>query len=69
MTWVRIPPGAAHFSLKRRGSEPSQLVVLCCLALVDTSQLHNHVHTRYEQTILAALDRMAALHSRDVLIA
>ena len=37
--------------------------------LVDASQLHNHVHTRCEQTILAALDRMAALHSRDVLIA
>ena len=41
--WVRIPPGAAHFSLKIRQSEPSQLVVLCCLALFDASQLHNYV--------------------------
>ena len=37
--WVRIPPGAAHFSLKRRESEPSHLVFLCCLALFTVSQL------------------------------
>ena len=43
MTWVRIPPGAAHFFFERRESEPSQLVLLCCLILFDVSQLINHV--------------------------
>ena len=37
---VRIPPGAAQ---KRRESEPSQLVVVCCLALFSVSRLYNHV--------------------------
>ena len=32
------------FSLKGRESEPSQLVLLCFLALFDASQLHKHVH-------------------------
>ena len=31
------------FSLKRRESEPSQVVVLCCLALFIVSPLFNHV--------------------------
>ena len=31
-------------SLFLRESEPSQLVLLCCLALFDASQLHKHVH-------------------------
>ena len=31
------------FSLKRE-SEPSQLLLLCYLALFDASQLHKHVH-------------------------
>ena len=35
--------GSSLFSLKRRESEPSQLVVLRCLALFDVSQLHNQV--------------------------
>ena len=36
MIWVRIPPGAAHFSLKQIGeSEPSQ-VLLCGLAIVSS---------------------------------
>ena len=42
--WVRIPPGAAH--LKKRESEMSQVVLLCCLALFIVSQLFNHVHVR-----------------------
>ena len=37
VSWVRIPPGAAHFFLKRRESEPSQLVFLYCFALFDVS--------------------------------
>ena len=48
MTWVRIPPGAAHFFFKRRESEPSQVVVLCCLALFIVSQLFNRVHDIHE---------------------
>ena len=34
------------FSLKTRESEPSQVVVLCCLALFDASQICNHVQSR-----------------------
>ena len=36
--------GQLTFSLKRRKSEPSQVVVLCCLALFIVFQLFNHVH-------------------------
>ena len=39
--------GQLTFSLKRRESEPSQVVVLCCLALFIVSQLFNHVHVHY----------------------
>ena len=42
--WVRIPPGAAHFSSKRRKSEASQVVLLCRLALFIVSPLFNHEH-------------------------
>ena len=37
------------FSLKRRESEPSQSVLLYCLALFNVFQLHvyNHVHVQY----------------------
>ena len=42
--WVRIPPGVAHFFFeKERESEPSQVFLLCCLALFIVSQLFNHV--------------------------
>ena len=39
---VRIPPGAAE-------SEPSQVVLLCCLALFIVAQLQvfNHVHVQH----------------------
>ena len=36
--------GQLTFSLKGRESEPSQVVLLCCLALFIMSQLFNHVH-------------------------
>ena len=36
--------GSSLFSLTKRESEPSQLVVLCCLALFIVSQLFNHAH-------------------------
>ena len=41
MMWIRIPPGAAHSFFEE--SEPSQVVVLCCLALSIVSQIFNHV--------------------------
>ena len=41
--WVQIPPGAAHFFFERRESEPSQLALLCCLALFIVSRLFNCV--------------------------
>ena len=37
--WVRILPGAAHFFFEREKSEPSQVVLLCCLALFIVSPL------------------------------
>ena len=39
MLYVESHLGQLTFSLRRRESEPSQLVLLCCLAL---SQLFNH---------------------------
>ena len=36
--------GQLTFSLKRRESELSQVVLLCCLALFNVPQLFNHVH-------------------------
>ena len=47
MTWVQNLEshlGQLTFSLKRRESKPSQLVVLCCLALFDESLVCNHVY-------------------------
>ena len=38
---------SAHFSLKRRESELSQLVLLCCFALFDASLICNHVMYMY----------------------
>jgi len=38
--YMYFPPGAAHFFCE---SAPSQLALLCCLALFDASQLHKHV--------------------------
>ena len=38
------------FSLKRRKNEPSQLVLLCCLALFIVSPLFNHVFPHYKDT-------------------
>ena len=37
--------GQLTFSLKKRKSEPSRVVLLCCLALFIVSQLFNHVPT------------------------
>ena len=34
------PAEAAHFFFEKKKREPSQLVVLCCLALFDESQIH-----------------------------
>ena len=36
--------GQLTFSFKRRESEPSQVVVLCCLALYWIGLRFNHVH-------------------------
>ena len=45
------------FSLKRRESEASQVVLLCCLALYIVSQVFNHVHVDlfYTCVLLCAL--------------
>ena len=36
--------GATHFFFEKEKSEPSQVVLLCCLALFIVSPLFNHVH-------------------------
>ena len=46
--WV---PEAAHFFLKRRESEPSQVVV-CCLALFGVSQICDHVYVHIQPHML-----------------
>ena len=48
MSWVRIPPEAAHFSLKRESG--LSLVLLCCVVChlhYLTTFLVIHVHIRY----------------------
>ena len=42
MSWIQIPPEAAHFSLGKR--VVSGVVVLCCIALLCCLTVVVHVH-------------------------
>ena len=48
MSWVRVPPEAAHFSLEKGFSQVS----LCCVAMFSYTYMYMYMHVRYSCTCM-----------------